>query len=272
MAGLASGKSVVLSNNGSESLTKNTNGGFEFKTKVEKGKAYNVTVATQPTGQSCTVTNGSGTATGAVTNIKVQCTDVAVGGSDTSEACFNNPQMFKPGNTWKLSSPFESSTSTVIGNTTYRGHAATEVRVQTSLGVTAHTYSAANINGVGWAYGSVMTVPSRHETYYDPGLGHQISLKPNQSYTSSYNQITVQPGSPDYTIAVTHTTTYLGRETVTTAFGTFETCKMQYSVTSSSGNNTWKNWVIASGKLAGFTAQSEGQTAETKLTNIEVSW
>jgi hypothetical protein len=57
---------------------------FTLPTAVAYGSSYAVTVATQPTGLTCDVTNGTGTiATDAVTNVAVKCTDqpLTVGGS-----------------------------------------------------------------------------------------------------------------------------------------------------------------------------------------------
>jgi len=74
LSGLAGGQSVVLQNNGADNLTLNSNGSFTFATSVAEGSAYNVTVLTQPSIQTCTVTNGSGTMGGAnVTNVSVSC-------------------------------------------------------------------------------------------------------------------------------------------------------------------------------------------------------
>ncbi len=74
LSGLSSG-SVVLQNNGGGNLTLSANGAFAFATKLASGTAYNVTVLTQPAGQSCSVTNGTGTVGSAnVTNVAVACT------------------------------------------------------------------------------------------------------------------------------------------------------------------------------------------------------
>ena len=73
---LATGASLVLQNNGGDSLTITANGAFTFKTAVTgPTDAYKVTVLTQPTGpnQICTVTNGSGVAAANVTNVAVAC-------------------------------------------------------------------------------------------------------------------------------------------------------------------------------------------------------
>ncbi|WP_394781553.1 hypothetical protein [Undibacterium sp.] len=66
ISGLAAGKVLVLMDNGDTSLvnmiTTSINGVFDFNTSIRDGKPYNVTVNTQPAGQTCTVANGSGIA------------------------------------------------------------------------------------------------------------------------------------------------------------------------------------------------------------------
>ncbi|MDE2304530.1 MAG: hypothetical protein KGL34_03160 [Gammaproteobacteria bacterium] len=75
IGGTVSGLSgtLVLENNGADDLTISTNGPFTFATPVAVGGSYSVTVKTQPIGQSCVVTNGSGQASAAVTNVAVAC-------------------------------------------------------------------------------------------------------------------------------------------------------------------------------------------------------
>ena len=78
---------VVLQNNGSNNLTVSSNGSITFSNAVADGGTYAVTVATQPTGQTCAISNGTGTISGAnVTNVSVACTNdggssYTVGGS-----------------------------------------------------------------------------------------------------------------------------------------------------------------------------------------------
>lgn len=60
VSGLASGTSVVLSNiNGGGSVAIAANGAFTFPTLLASGAPWSVTVSKQPTGQGCTITNGS---------------------------------------------------------------------------------------------------------------------------------------------------------------------------------------------------------------------
>jgi hypothetical protein len=71
-----SGTGLALQNNGGDTLAVAANGPFTFSTALANAAAYNVTVSTQPSGQTCTVNGGSGTvASAAVTNIGVTCTD-----------------------------------------------------------------------------------------------------------------------------------------------------------------------------------------------------
>ena len=51
----------MLRDNGGDDLTVTANGPFAFATKLAGGAAYNVTVKTNPSGQTCSVANGSGT-------------------------------------------------------------------------------------------------------------------------------------------------------------------------------------------------------------------
>jgi len=73
--------SVTLLNNGTDFLTVTSNGGFTFTNALASGP-YSVTVAIQPSGQSCAVANGSGTINSSnVTNISVTCVNTyTVGG------------------------------------------------------------------------------------------------------------------------------------------------------------------------------------------------
>lgn len=64
---------VVLRNNGADDLTLSADAAFLFPTPVATGATYNVTVASQPANQTCTVSNGSGTANTDINNVAVSC-------------------------------------------------------------------------------------------------------------------------------------------------------------------------------------------------------
>jgi hypothetical protein len=92
IAGLSG--TVVLQDNGSDNLSVSSNGPFVFGVQVQPNSPYDVTVATQPANQICSVSNGSGTASASVTSVTVVCqlsssaTDVWtwLGGSDNVNA------------------------------------------------------------------------------------------------------------------------------------------------------------------------------------------
>jgi hypothetical protein len=82
--GLA-GKGLVLQDVGTDDLTIEQSGGFEFTTRLPKGALYNVTVSSQPSepSQTCTVANGAGVVSDDVRNVTVDCrtASFAVGGT-----------------------------------------------------------------------------------------------------------------------------------------------------------------------------------------------
>ncbi len=89
LTGLASGATLVLQNNGGDNLTVNANGSFTFATALVNQAAYDVTVLTQPTGQTCSIAHPAGTVQGAnVTSVAVSCANspppaYTIGGSVT---------------------------------------------------------------------------------------------------------------------------------------------------------------------------------------------
>lgn len=106
VGGTVSGLSgtVVLQNNGSDANTITTNGPFTFSTPVAEGSPYNVTVQTQPAGQTCNVTNGSGTMGGSnITNVNVSCaanaTTLSVSVSNLALATSGTPRTITITNT-----------------------------------------------------------------------------------------------------------------------------------------------------------------------------
>jgi len=74
VAGLTTGSTLVLSDNGTDSVSIKSDGAFTFATPVAVDGSYLVTVATQPAGQICTVTNASGSGIVAnISNVTVMC-------------------------------------------------------------------------------------------------------------------------------------------------------------------------------------------------------
>ena len=91
VTGLATGNSVVLLNNGGDPTTVSANTTFTFATPLAPFTQYAVTVGTQPAGQTCTVTGGSGTSSGTtdLTNVSVTCAATAGSNGYVSPATVN---------------------------------------------------------------------------------------------------------------------------------------------------------------------------------------
>ena len=74
VSGLATGRQLILRNNGGNPLTVTTNGPFNFSVTQTTGTSYFVTVGTQPASQTCSISNGSGNVTSAnITSVSVTC-------------------------------------------------------------------------------------------------------------------------------------------------------------------------------------------------------
>jgi len=78
VGGTVSGLSgtVILQNNSGDNISVNSNGSFTFNTKLFSNFSYNVTVKSYPTGQTCSIANGTGTITSSnITSVSVTCTN-----------------------------------------------------------------------------------------------------------------------------------------------------------------------------------------------------
>ena len=83
VSGLTGG-TVVLQNNGGNNLSISANGGFTFSTAIAQGRSHAVTVLTQPAGQFCSVTSGTGTVTTHVNYVSVSCGSTCTLGTNTA--------------------------------------------------------------------------------------------------------------------------------------------------------------------------------------------
>ncbi|MDW8311727.1 MAG: hypothetical protein RMK02_03185, partial [Burkholderiales bacterium] len=78
VSGLSGGSVTLSLNGGAQTVTVSANGSYSFPNPVAHGTSYTVTVGTQPTGQTCTVSNASGTATSNVTSVNITCVTLPV--------------------------------------------------------------------------------------------------------------------------------------------------------------------------------------------------
>jgi hypothetical protein len=89
LSGLAGGAHVVVANSGQDPITLSADGTFTFETPVAYNGGYAVTVTTQPSNATCTVSRGLGAGVVAnVTNVSVTCSEntYSIGGTVTGLA------------------------------------------------------------------------------------------------------------------------------------------------------------------------------------------
>jgi hypothetical protein len=80
VSGLFEGGVLALQNNGADDLEITEDGLFTFGESLDPGTTYNVTILTQPEGQTCSVENGSGEVPEVpVTDVAVKCEELVVG-------------------------------------------------------------------------------------------------------------------------------------------------------------------------------------------------
>src|SRR5579859_4710015 len=153
VAGLATGVSVVLQNSGGNNTTVSANGSFSFATAVTNGTAYAVTVLTQPTGQICTVSAGSGTVAGAnVTGVQVACVTNTYTISGTVTGLNTGAQVTVLNNTGNSTTVKANGAFSFTTPVTYNGSYAVTVATQPIAQVCTVTGGTgtvtANVSGV----------------------------------------------------------------------------------------------------------------------------
>lgn len=149
LTGLASGQ-VTLEDNGADALVVNSNSTFTFATPVAYGGGYAVTVSTQPTGQTCSVTNGSGSGinvTAGVSSVTIVCgvNTFSIGGNVSGLASGAQVTLTDNGSdavTVSANNPFTFPTPVPFGGS-YDVTVATQPTGQTC---TASSYTGNNVS------------------------------------------------------------------------------------------------------------------------------
>ena len=161
-SGLLSGKSVTLLNNGSDPLVISSNGSFVFSNSQATGP-YAVTVAIQPAGQSCSVTNGSGPSISAnVTDVNVTCSSTyTVGGAVSGLAA--------PGLVLKLNNSATKIIASGASSYAFSTSLPNGAPYAVSIGIQPAGYSCTVTNGTGTIGGSVTNANVNCEKTYTVG-------------------------------------------------------------------------------------------------------
>ena len=76
--GLSAGQEVTLLNNGTDMLVINSNNEFTFPLTIASNASYDVSIATQPNKQICTVSDGTGSdVISNISSVRVNCSSFA---------------------------------------------------------------------------------------------------------------------------------------------------------------------------------------------------
>jgi hypothetical protein len=197
LTGLTSGRSVTLKNNAGNDLTLSADGSFTFSNSILAGSAYAVTVGTQPTGQTCTVTNGTGTASANVSNVTVTCTTntYTVGGSVTGLASGQSLVLLNnSGNSTTVSSNTSFTFSTAINSgSTYAVTVGTQPTGQTCTVTNGSGNVSANVTNVSVSCvtntytvgGSVTGLAAGQSVVLLNNAGNSTTVNSNTSFTFS---------------------------------------------------------------------------------------
>ena len=191
VAGSVSGLvgNLTLQLNGGSSRTLSSNGAFSFPVNLAQGSAYAVTVQTQPSGQTCSVSNGTGAVNGPVSNVQVLCSanGYTVGGTVSglmgSVALQNNGTDTL---TTSSSGAFTFSTSVATG-APYNVTVLTQPAAQTCTVTNGSaTIGATNVTNVGAAcVTNTATITVSPSVLIVPGGGAGDFTITNTSLTNS---------------------------------------------------------------------------------------
>jgi hypothetical protein len=193
VSGLGEGLQVTLLNNGANATTVTANGAFQFSTSVAYGSSYAITVGTQPTGQTCTVTGGTGSSVTANITATVTCSASTFSVSGSVTGLGGGLQVTL------LNNAANSTTLTASGAFTF----STKVAYGTNYAVTVGTQPVgqtctvtggsgndvtANVTGVSVACVDNYTVSGTITgTGFAMDAGSYVNLYNNGTFVQSYN-------------------------------------------------------------------------------------
>ena len=269
VGGTVSGLSgtVVLQDNGGDNLSVTASGPFTFATSLASGAAYSVTVNTNPSGQTCTVSNGSGTVAAAnVTGVAVSCAANAAG---TASDNFNRADgALGPNWTAISDGAMAISSQAVIGTA-----GATTGDIWTAATFASDQYSQIGVtstplSGGQWVAAAVRMQASGQNAY--AGLYYWNFGSPELMLFKRSGGAWAQLGST-YSSGVLAAGTQLEVSAVGSTISFLQNGVQRIAVTDSSftggapgimayGNSTADNWTGANATTGGGTTYSVGGT------------
>ena len=205
VSGLISPASVTVLDNGGDAQTVSSNGSFTFPTPLLSGASYAVTVGTQPAGENCTVTGGSGTVgLTNVTGIVVACSP-----SGATHFVVTAPSTATAGTSFSFTVTAEDALNNVVTGYTGSVRLSSSDAGATLLGV--YTFLSSD-GGMHAFTATLITAGSETITATDTA---------SFALTGTSNVITVSAGLQSVTIAAAQSSVAAGLTDTFTATGHF---------------------------------------------------
>lgn len=182
--------SVLLQNTSTEELLVNGDGNFVFATPVLSGRPYNVTVKTQPPGQTCTTSNSSGLiSTVDITNVQITCKEIytiAVSSSSSAGGTVTGGGSYVAGTLVTLTAypstgynfvKWTEAGSLVSGSQSYGFSATTNRNLVANFAIKTYTITpSAGNNG---------TISPTNLVNVNHGSKASFNIMPNTGYTAN---------------------------------------------------------------------------------------
>jgi len=203
VTGMTAGTHVTLLDNGSNATVVSANTSFTFSSQISAGGSYAVTVGTQPTGQTCSISHGAASAVAAnISNVTVVCAvdEFSVGGNVTGLATGEQVTLLNNGGnptTVSANGAFTFSSPIAFG-----GNFAVTVQVQplgqtcSLTGATGSNISANSSVAVSCATSSLTILYSFKGTTTDIGypVGNIMQATDGYFYGTGYEYASVGGG------------------------------------------------------------------------------
>jgi uncharacterized repeat protein (TIGR03803 family) len=215
VTGMTAGTHVTLLDNGGNATVVSSNTSFTFSNQISAGGSYAVTVGTQPTGQTCSISHGAASAVAAsVSNVTVVCAvdEFSVGGNVTGLATGDqvtllnnggNPTTVSANGAFTFSSPVafggnyavtvqvqpvgQTCSLTGATGTNISANPSVAVSCATSLLTTLYSFKA-DTTDVGYPVGNIMQATDGYfygTGYEDASVGGGGVFKISSSGTES---------------------------------------------------------------------------------------
>jgi ABC-type molybdate transport system substrate-binding protein len=227
------GTGLQLQDNGGNTLSVTANGSFTFSTQLPSGSTYDVTVSTQPTGQTCTPSNNTGTVGSSnVTSVVITCAAAAtysIGGTVSGLTGTGLQLQDNGGNTLSVTANGSFTFSTQLpSGSTYDVTVSSQPTGQTCIPTNnTGTVGSSNVTSV------VVTCSSATYTISVAftGLTGSVELQDDQGDTLTFSSNSTQTFSNTYASGAAYTVSITSQPLTVSCIPTYATGTITANIT-----------------------------------------